>query len=141
MALPIELEIGRTNSRFFWSLQNKFKNVLKPLDITIEQLRMLMLIEYNEGCDQQFLANETLKVKSAITTILVKMVNSKLIIRVPDQHDGRNKQVFLTKKGKDLSSQGRKLITKETELLLKGYDPEEINRVIQIMQELTKKML
>ncbi|WP_299362750.1 MarR family transcriptional regulator [Winogradskyella sp.] len=141
MELPLEIEIGRTSTRFFWSFQNKLNSLLKPFGLTIEQWRLLMLISYNEGTDQQFLADETLKVKSAITSLLTKMGKAGLIARIADEKDGRNKKVYLTEKGKILVGQGQSIIIAEGKKVLEGQDKEKLKMMIKIMQELTEKML
>ncbi len=141
MKLPLEIEIGRTSTRFFWSLQNKLNSLLKPFGLTIEQWRLLMLIRYNEGTDQQFLADETLKVKSAITALLNKMGKAGLVARIVDEKDGRNKKVYLTDKGRILVEQGESIILAEGKRVLEGQDREKLQMMIDVMQDLTGKML
>ncbi|MEM7484182.1 MAG: MarR family transcriptional regulator [Bacteroidota bacterium] len=141
MKLPLEIEIGRTSTRFFWSLQNKSNTLLKPFGLTIEQWRLLMLISFNEGTDQQFLADETLKVKSAITALLTKMGKAGLVARIADEKDARNKKVYLTDKGKMLAEQGKSILIAEGKKVLEGQDREKLEMMIKIMQELTNKML
>ncbi|MGD1840043.1 MAG: MarR family winged helix-turn-helix transcriptional regulator [Thermonemataceae bacterium] len=141
MKIPIEIELGRSCARLFWSLQNRSNAVLKHLGITIEQLRLLILIQNNEGKDQQFLANETLKAKSAITYLLDKMSGEGLVAKVSDERDTRNNKIFLTSKGKLSVVEGQKVLMKEMQDLLKAKDVEEIKSLIETMQTLTKKLL
>lgn len=139
--LPLEVEIGRSASRLFWSLQNKSNQLLKPFGLTIEQWRLLMLISFHEGADQQFLSEETLKVKSAITALLNKMGNAGLIARVPDTNDGRNKLIYLTDKGKVLVEQGKAILIAEGSKILKDQDRKDLEKMVEIMQTLTQRML
>ena len=139
--LPLEIEIGRSTSRFFWSLQNKTNSLLKPFGMTTEQWRLLMLINFNEGADQQFLADETLKVKSAITALLKKMGKAGLIARIPDPKDGRNKKVYLTEKGRTLAERGKSILMAEGAKVLEGQERKDLEKMVAIMQSLTEKML
>lgn len=141
LKLPVEIELGRTTSRFFWSLQNKSNDLLKPFGLTIEQWRLLMLVSFNEGADQQFLADETLKAKSSIAALMKNMGKSGLIARVPDPNDGRNKCVYLTDKGKALAEQGKTILMAEGNKILEGQDREDLDNIINVLQELTNRML
>lgn len=139
--LPLEIEIGRSVSRLFWSLQNKSNSLLKSFGLTIEQWRLLMLISFHEGADQQFLADETLKVKSAITALLNKMGKTGLIARIPDPKDGRNKKVYLTEKGKVLAEKGKAILMAEGANVLEGQNRKDLQKMVDIMQALTDRML
>lgn len=139
--LPVEIELGRTTSRFFWSLQNKTNGLLKPFGMTTEQWRLLMLISFNEGADQQFLADETLKAKSSIAALMKNMGKAGLIARVPDQNDRRNKCVYLTDKGRALAQQGQAILMAEGKKVLEGQDRKDLEKIIQILGELTEKMI
>ncbi len=140
MELPLEMEISRAASQFFWSLQNKYNTLLKPFGLTIEQWRLLVIISYYEGTDQQFLAEQTMKVKSAITALLAKMGKAGLIARITDEKDGRNKKVYLTEKGKMLVEQGKSLLFKESKRVIENVDKEKLEQMIRTMQELTEKL-
>ncbi len=141
MKLPIEIELARTTSRFHWSLQNKTNAILKPFGLTTEQWRLLMLISFNEGADQQFLADETLKAKSSIAALMKNMGKAGLIARVPDPNDGRNKCVYLTDKGKALAEQGQAILTAEGKKVLEGQEKEDLEKIISVLSELTERML
>ncbi|WP_299362768.1 MarR family winged helix-turn-helix transcriptional regulator [Winogradskyella sp.] len=139
--LPLEIELGRTVSRFHWTLQNKSNRLLKPLGITTEHMRLLTLISYNEGCDQRFLVEETLKAKSGITALLDTMSKAGLLARVPSQKDGRTNLIYLTAKGKELQEKSIKVLIEAGESIIGDEDRDVLKKAIEQIQLFTERML
>ena len=141
MKLPLEIELGRTVSRFHWTLQNKSNRLLKPLGITTEHMRLLTLISYNEGCDQQFLVEETLKAKSGITALLDTMSKAGLLARVPSPTDGRTNLIYLTDKGKELQRKSVDVLMEAAQPIIGNEDREVLKKAIEQIQLFTERML
>jgi len=76
-------------------IKNKF-------DVTVEQFGVLALLWYQEGINQQAIANGLNRDKTTITRIIENMIKKNLIVKVPDQLDKRNKLIYLTDKGRSL---------------------------------------
>ena len=71
-------------------------------DVTVEQFGVLALLWYQEGINQQSVANGLNRDKTTITRIVGNMIKKNLIVKIPDQLDKRNKLIFLTEKGRSL---------------------------------------
>ena len=76
--------------------------VSNDFDVTVEQFGLLALLWYQEGINQQTIANQLNRDKTTITRIIENMIKRNLIVKVPDQLDKRNKLIYLTDKGKSL---------------------------------------
>ena len=57
-----------------------------------------------DGNSQQEIAEKTYRDKVSITKIIDNLEKHELVFRVVDENDRRVKRIFLTKKGKALSS-------------------------------------
>lgn len=71
-------------------------------DVTVEQFGLLALLWYQEGINQQTIANQLNRDKTTITRIVENMIKKSLIVKIPDQLDKRNKLIYLTDKGRSL---------------------------------------
>ncbi len=71
-------------------------------DITTEQYRIFINLWNKAGQSQQELAEVTLKNKTSITRLINGLEQKKLVKRVPDKIDRRNKLIYLTRRGKKL---------------------------------------
>jgi len=77
----------------------------RGFDVTVEQFGVLALLWYKEGVKQQDIADGLRRNKTTIARIIENMINSNLIVKVPDQLDKRNKLIYLTQKGKALQKE------------------------------------
>lgn len=71
-------------------------------DITVEQWRVLVNLWNLEGQSQSELAAAVHKDKTGLTRIINGMEKRDLVVRIPDPRDGRNKRIYLTRKGKEV---------------------------------------
>lgn len=74
----------------------------KRFGVTVEQFGILALLWYQEGINQKDIALLLNRDKTTITRIIGNMIKNNLVVKVPDQLDGRGKLIFLTQKGKAL---------------------------------------
>ena len=86
-------------------------------DITPEQWAVLNRLWEEDGLSQVELAERTFKDKPGTTRILTLLETKGVVVRRPDESDGRVQRVFLTKTGKDLKD---KLIPCAQEVLTKS---------------------
>ena len=89
----------------------------KGYDVTPEQWAVLNRLWEQDGLSQVELAERTFKDKPGTTRILNLLEKKKIVVRRPDEDDGRVLRVFLTKTGKDLKE---KLILCAEEVLVKS---------------------
>jgi MarR family transcriptional regulator, organic hydroperoxide resistance regulator len=86
-------------------------------DITPEQWAVLNRLWEQDGLSQVELAERTFKDKPGTTRILNLLEKKRIVVRRPDESDGRVLRVLLTKAGKDLKD---KLIPCAEEVLAKS---------------------
>ena len=108
----------------------------EKLDLTKEQIIILKNLFFNDGINQNELACLTLRNKSSLTRLLVKMEKKNYIIRKQSKEDKRINNVFITPLGKEMFVQTRPMIKKIMETMEKGISKKEK----QIMISLLKKI-
>jgi DNA-binding MarR family transcriptional regulator len=89
-----------------------------------------------DGLSQVELAERTFKDKPGTTRILNLLEKKKIVVRKPDESDGRVLRVFLTKTGRDLKE---KLIPCAEEVLAKSgqnLSTEQITHFKQILHRI-----
>ena len=77
----------------------------REFDVTVEQFGVLVVLWYQEGINQKEIALQLNRDKTTITRIIDNMVKRNLVVKVPDQLDGRGNLIFLTQKGKALQKE------------------------------------
>ena len=107
--------INLAAQRLKYELHQAFQ--AKGYDITPEQWAVLNRLWQQDGLSQVELAERTFKDKPGTTRILNLLEKKKIVVRQPDESDGRVLRVFLTKTGRDLRE---KLIPCAEEVLAKS---------------------
>jgi DNA-binding MarR family transcriptional regulator len=103
----LALELGRSiaelrnNVRQYIQVKIKENNI----NITFEMLEVMGCLWKKDGINQQEIADLTLRDKSSMTYLLDNLVKRKMVNRVEDENDRRNKLVFLTPEGMHLKEQ------------------------------------
>lgn len=109
-------------------------------DITVEQFSILAVLWYEEGINQQFLADHLDRDKTTITRVVKNMEKSNLLVRVPDQADKRNNLIYLTSKGKELQND-LILLSGKTYVQALGNLPEDnLNQAISLFQKILNNL-
>ena len=103
----LALEFGRSMTEFRNYLRQYIQIKIKEhgINITFEMLEVMSCLWKKDGINQQELADLTLRDKSSMTYLLDNLVKRKMVMRVEDANDRRNKLVYLTKEGKNLKEQ------------------------------------
>lgn len=91
---------SRTPISFSRLLTLKFKEHNIP--ISKEQFSILVLLWKEEGCSQQYLAEQTSRDKPGITRLLDLLEKEEIAYRKIDPNDRRSNLIYLTEKGKKL---------------------------------------
>ena len=107
--------INLAAQRLKYELHQTFQ--AKGYDITPEQWAVLNRLWEQDGLSQVDLAERTFKDKPGTTRILNLLEKKGIVVRRPDESDGRVLRVFLTRIGKDLKD---KLIPCAQEVLAKS---------------------
>ena len=128
-------EISRLSHKRVSSIFNKNK-----FDVTVEQFGVLAVLWYQEGINQQTIANGLNRDKTTITRIIENMTKKNLLVKVPDQLDKRNKLIYLTDKGRSLQED----MIKSTGIVymdaIKNLSEKDIKSVTSILQKMKNNL-
>ncbi|WP_415327653.1 MarR family winged helix-turn-helix transcriptional regulator [Chryseobacterium sp. MMS23-Vi53] len=100
LALELGLAMGEMKNRLRQKIQAKI-NEYEP-DLSFELIEILGLLSRTDGINQQEIGNKVSKDKSSITYLINCLVKRELVKRIENENDRRNKQIFLTDKGKKI---------------------------------------
>lgn len=100
----LALELGLAMSEMKSRLRQKIQTTINDYDpdLSFELIEILGLLSRHDGINQQEIGNRVSKDKSSITYLINNLVKRDLVERVAYQNDRRNKQIFLTSKGKQV---------------------------------------
>jgi len=90
--------LGKTVKIIDYFLQESYNEV--GLNLTKEQMIVLKKLHTQDGLNQNELALLTIRNKSSLTRLLVKMENKNYIVRKQSDGDKRVNRVFVTKIGR-----------------------------------------
>lgn len=100
LALELGLAMGEMKNRLRQKIQTKV-NEYDP-DLSFELIEILGVLSRNDGINQQEISNKISKDKSSVTYLINNLVKRELVERIEYPNDRRNKQIFLTVKGKEI---------------------------------------
>lgn len=106
------------------------------LDITPEQWTVLLYLWEKDGVSQQELCNATFKDKPSMTRLIDNMEKLNLVVRIASKDDRRTNLVHLTRLGRELESEARRVSTLTLKEALQGVTSEELS----ISQEVLRKV-
>ena len=97
----LALELGRSMSELRNYVRQYIQVKIKGngYNITFEMLEVMGCLWKKDGVNQQEIADLTLRDKSSMTYLLDNLVKRKLVKRVEDENDRRNKLIYLTNEG------------------------------------------
>ncbi|MCJ7932275.1 MAG: MarR family transcriptional regulator [Chryseobacterium sp.] len=100
----LALELGWAMSEMKSRLRQKIQTRINEYDpdLSFELIEILGIISRNSGINQQEIGNKVNKDKSSITYLINSLVRRGLAERVEYENDRRNRQIFLTPKGKEI---------------------------------------
>ena len=87
-----------------------------------------------DGIKQQDLADDMIRNKSSITKMILALEKDGLITRKVDDHDKRQKRIYLTKEGKAFKEFIIKKAKKGEKQAIKGLSPEEVVTAKKVLQ-------
>ncbi|AFL97428.1 MarR family winged helix-turn-helix transcriptional regulator [Ornithobacterium rhinotracheale] len=133
------LLITRTPNLMLKLLFDRLKK--KKITITKEQFSLLVILWQNEGCSQQFLADETFRDKPGITRLIHHLEKAKIVERRTDPFDRRSNLIYLTNKGILLEKKVMDEVRATVEDALASIDLEEAKIFKKVFIELHQHFL
>lgn len=100
-ARELNLLILKTRMTFRQTIQRLLKR--HNIDMNFEMLQIMNCLWKEEGVSQQILAEKTAKDKACLTNLINNLEKKGWVVRKAGTSDRRNKLVYLTEEGKELS--------------------------------------
>ncbi|MEO9570511.1 MAG: MarR family transcriptional regulator [Polaribacter sp.] len=126
--------LGKTGKLVDFFFQESFNS--KNLDLTKEQMIVLKRLHDQDGLNQHDLAFLTLRNKSSLTRLLIKMEKKNYIFRKQNKEDKRIKNVYLTNFGKEMFEKTKPVIRDLISTMEKNISLEEKQQIINIFKKI-----
>ena len=102
---------------------------LKPLGITIQQWRVLAVLDQRPGCTMGELADLTSVDRTTLTRTLDGMEEGRLVERRPSEHDRRSIRLGLTRSGAAALARILPIVLEQNARAVADLTPEEVQRL------------
>ncbi|MCA0242698.1 MAG: MarR family transcriptional regulator [Proteobacteria bacterium] len=110
-----------------------FDDFVRPLGVTRSQWWVLAHLARHDGMIQSDLAKVLDLGKAALGGLVDRLEATELIIRRPDEIDGRAKRVFVSTKGYALIAKLRGASHAMSERMLKGISPAKRHALVELL--------
>jgi DNA-binding MarR family transcriptional regulator len=114
--------------------------IQNKIDLTSEMCAVLRLIWKKEGQKQKDLAEQLFKDKGSITKIIDNLEKRKLVERISDTIDARNKKIMLTDSGRELEKIVLPLLDTFLDSITVAIETEELEITRRVLGQLIKKL-
>lgn len=114
--------------------------IQNELDLTSEMCAVLRLIWKKEGQKQRELASQLYKDKGSITKIIDNLEKRKLVERISDETDARNKNIRLTSSGRALEKRVLPLLDGFLNEITASIEAQELEITRRVLQEIIGKL-
>jgi len=137
---PIDFEnsigpwLGKTVKIVDYFLQESLNKV--DLNLTKEQMIILKKLHDQDGLNQNELAFLTIRNKSSLTRLLIKMENKKYITRKQSEEDKRINRVYVTQLGRDIFQKTKPVMGFLIKRMEKGISENERQQMIKILKKI-----
>jgi DNA-binding MarR family transcriptional regulator len=138
----LAVEFGRSMSelRTYTRQQIQLKIKEHAINITFEMLEVMGCLWRKDGINQQEIADLTLRDKSSMTYLLDNLVKRKLVRRVEDENDRRNKLIYLTNEGNELREQLNPWVAEVYEMASQGVDVNNLQNGIMLLNKMINNL-
>ena len=118
------------------SIYQLLDSKLEKYGVVKGQAQLLLIIRDNEGCTQKDLANYFNVKYSSMSERISKLENSGLIKRIHEDGNFKNNRIYITKEGRVVSTQCRKILKEFEKTLFAGFSKKEIAQLESMLLKL-----
>jgi DNA-binding MarR family transcriptional regulator len=138
----LALELGHSISELRNYVRQYIQVKIKEngYNITFEMLEVMGCLWKKDGVNQQEIADLTLKDKSSMTYLLDNLVKRKLVKRVEDENDRRNKLIYLTNEGINLKETLNPWVPKVYSMASEELAAEELQNGLRLINKMISKL-
>ena len=126
--------LGKTSKIIDYYIHDALQR--QGLDLSKEQMIVLKKLHDKDGLAQNDLAFLTLRNKSSLTRLLVKMEHKGFIDRKQSSKDKRSNHVYLTDAGRAIFKKARPVIKEVIKTMEKQLSPNEIDQFITTLKKI-----
>ena len=108
--------------------------------MTFEMLQIMSCLWKAQGVSQQYLAEKTAKDKACLTNLINNLEKKGWVVRKEDPSDRRNRLVFLTIKGEQVSETVKPLIKEVYVHAGERMGVDRITQCISLLQQLDEAL-
>lgn len=109
--------------------------------ITSEQFSAMVHVWDQNGQPQYQLVDALNKDKTTLARLLANLESLDLVVRIPGQVDAREKNVYLTDKGRDMMAQISEVVNDILEQGQKGIDKSDLKTCKKVLRQFHKNLL
>ena len=119
---------------------NKVNEVLDEIGLHVGQPMMLKLLYKEDGLSQSILAREMVVTPATASSMVKRLEKGGYLIRKRDAEDERVSNIYLTEKGREVSSQLEDMQNKMEQMIFAGFSDEEKKTMRSFLERIMKNM-
>ena len=123
------------------AISTNIDRLLKPFDLTREQLHLLKNLDRGTGRTQSEIGAVTGKSPANTTRILDRLEKKNLIVRRENPRDRRSQYVFLTSQGAELCTEMSRLLEALSTRIEENIDRQDMAVVVRVLGRIEKNLL
>ena len=123
------------------AIRNNIDRLLKPFDLTREQLHLLNNLDRQKGRTQSEIGGLIEKSPANMTRILDRLEKKNLIVRRDNPEDRRSQLVHLTIEGAELNTEMSRLIKALSSRIEENIDKEDRAVVVKVLGRMEANLL
>lgn len=131
--------LNKTTRALSTRLQSIFTRA--GLDVTSEQWMILLLLWKQDGRSPYQIADIIGKDRAGVTRLIDGLEKRNLVVRIKDKNDFRQKQVYLTAKGKAMEKELIPLGLSNMKKANQGISAEEIASCKAVLQKIYRNLI
>ena len=124
------------------ALSTRLQSILtrEGFDVTSEQWMILILLWDKDGRSPYQIADIIGKDRAAVTRLIDGLEKRNLVVRIKDRNDSRQKQVYLTPRGKALEKELIPLGLSNMQKANQGISSEEIESCKAVLRKIYRNL-
>ena len=132
--------LGRLIYHMAHNLGNYAEKILKPFDLTLEQLHILKTLSCSEGVTQKDIGAAVNKTPANMTRILDRLEDKNLLERRRNPKDRRATLVFMTQHGQKMTAKVTEIFAAFSAEFLKGVTDLEQETIRAAFHKMTANL-
>jgi len=133
--------LGRQIYFISQAIRNNIERLLKPFDLTSEQLHLLKNLDPQQGRTQRQIGAATGKSAANTTRILDRLEKKNLIVRRENPQDRRSQIVLLTVEGAELRKEMSRLLESLSTRIEENIDNQDMAVVVRVLGRIEENLL